>query len=56
MTTYKIESIAKQWYITNYGAPPSPTGLAMLAGFGVSLLKESDEELTALMHDIDENS
>jgi hypothetical protein len=56
MTTHKIESIAKQWYITSYGTPPSATGLAMLVGFGNSLLKESDEELTALMQEIDGNS
>jgi hypothetical protein len=55
MTSHKIESIAKQWYITSYGTPPSATGLAMLIGFGTSLLNESDEELTALMHEIDEN-
>jgi hypothetical protein len=56
MTSHKIESIAKQWYITNYGTPPSATGLAMLTGFATSLLKESDAELTALLQDIDENS
>jgi hypothetical protein len=56
MTSFKIETIAKQWYVTNYGIPPSATGLAMLVGFATNLLKESDEELTALMQEIDENS
>jgi hypothetical protein len=56
MTPHKIESLAKQWYITNYGTPPSATGLAMLSGFASCLLKQSDEEITALMQDIDENS
>ena len=53
MTSHKIESIARQWYITNYGTPPSATGLAMLTGFATSLLKESDKELTALLQEVD---